>query len=123
MRYIESTEAVIHQRIRDGPINIILWSLWFITKMNHVLLLSLGLLMLVANISCQKCPAISDRDKKEFFKWTETKKVNGKLRPVTDAPCWFDLTRSDCGRCKKGGKQCGAPMEKYCQNPNNKFVS
>merc|ERR1711902_459820 len=56
----------------------------------------------------------------EFFKWTETKKVNGKLRPVTDAPCWFDLTRSDCGRCKNGGGQCGAPMERWCQNPRNK---
>ena len=93
------------------------------TKMNHVLLLTLGLLVLVANVSSQKCPKLSEKDKKAFLKYTETKKVNGKPRPIADAPCWFDLTRSDCGRCKNGGKQCGAPMEKYCQNPNSKFVS
>ena len=45
------------------------------------------------------------------------------LRPVADAPCWFDLTRHDCGRCKNKGKQCGTPMQKWCQNPKSKNVS
>ena len=33
-------------------------------------------------------------------------------KPVADQPCWFDLKRNDCAKCKPGGVQCGAPMEK-----------
>ena len=28
------------------------------------------------------------------------------------------ITRRDCGRCRNGGKQCGAPMERWCQDPD-----
>merc|ERR1719225_46833 len=77
------------------------------------------LLLLAAAATGQKCP--KDKvNKKQFYKFTETTKQGGKTKPVADAPCWFDLTRSDCGRCKNGGKQCGAPMERWCQNPRNK---
>ena len=40
----------------------------------------------------QRCP--SDKVKLSVFhKYTETIKEGGKVRPVADAPCWFDLTR------------------------------
>merc|ERR1712126_399966 len=28
--------------------------------------------------------------------------------------CWWDMTRTDCAQCKKGGVQCGYPMHKFC---------
>ena len=30
------------------------------------------------------------------------------------------IARNDCGRCKNGGIQCGAPTQKWCQNPKGK---
>ena len=44
------------------------------------------------------------------FSVTTGKGKNAK--PVADQPCWFDLKRNDCAKCKPGGVQCGAPMEK-----------
>ena len=44
-------------------------------------------------------------------------------KPVADQPCWFDLKRNDCAKCKPGGVQCGAPMEKWCQSKKSKTVS
>merc|ERR1712142_700549 len=41
-------------------------------------------------------------------------------KPVADQPCWFDLKRNDCAKCKPGGVQCGAPMEKWCQSKKSK---
>ena len=32
------------------------------------------------------------------------------------------ILRRDCGRCKDGGKQCGTPMQEWCQSPRNKGV-
>ena len=40
----------------------------------------------------QKCPDAKVK-LSQFHKWTETVKEAGKVRPVADAPCWFDLTR------------------------------
>merc|ERR1712227_359428 len=40
--------------------------------------------------------------------------VDKKGKPVATAPCWWDLTRENCGKCKKGGRQCGFPMHKKC---------
>merc|ERR1719244_649744 len=28
--------------------------------------------------------------------------------------CWWDMTRTDCALCKKGGVQCGHPMHHFC---------
>jgi len=71
------------------------------------------------SVWAQKCPQDSV-NVKQFYKYTVTEKKNGKIKPVADAPCWFDLTRNNCGRCKNKGKQCGAPMQKWCQNPKSK---
>jgi len=88
--------------------------------MNIIVSLSLILITInISDVSGIKCPA-DTVNVKQFHKYTTTKKVNGKIRPVADAPCWFDLTRHDCGRCKNKGKQCGTPMQKWCQNPKSK---
>jgi len=61
---------------------------------------------------------------KQFYKYTETKKVGkgkkAKVVPVANQPCWWDPSRSDCGKCKAKGKQCGFPMHAWCQNPKKK---
>ena len=44
------------------------------------------------------------------------------LHYLHDSPCWWDLTKSNCGSCKNGGKQCGYPMHKWCQAGNSKKV-
>jgi len=44
-----------------------------------------------------------------------------KGKPVLGQPCWWDLSRSDCAKCKKGGKQCGFPMHEYCQASKSKI--
>merc|ERR1712066_511979 len=60
--------------------------------------------------------------KKKLEPFTKMEKNNkGKEVPVADSPCWYDLTKSNCGTCIKGGKQCGYPMSKYCQSPKSKF--
>ena len=55
---------------------------------------------------------------KKFKPYTKT---NSKGKPVANSPCWWDLTRKNCGTCKSGGKQCGYPMHKWCQSPKSKF--
>jgi len=66
---------------------------------------------------CQSCDCASVNTKK-FEKYTETRK-NGK--PVADAPCEFNPSLGNrCGRCKNGGKQCGTPMQKWCQSPKSR---
>jgi len=52
----------------------------------------------------------------EYDKFTETKKVKGKDVPVANQPCWWDLRRTDCAKCKPNGAQCGFPMHKWCQD-------
>ena len=56
-------------------------------------------------LTCYKCYTT-----KYSFPVTTGKGKNAK--PVADQPCWFDLKRNDCAKCKPGGVQCGAPMEK-----------
>ena len=73
---------------------------------------------------CKKAPVSSAVMKKKLEAFTKMEKNNkGKLVPVADSPCWYDLTINNCGTCKKGGKQCGYPMHKYCQSPKSKTVS
>merc|ERR1711963_820164 len=62
-----------------------------------------------------KCPADSI-NKAKFMKYTVTTGKGKNAKPVADQPGWFDLKRNDCAKCKPGGVQCGAPMEKWCQN-------
>jgi len=68
-----------------------------------------------------KCPADQIKAnpkllKKEFVKYTEMKRgKGGKLEPDATAPCWWDLTKTECAKCKEGGEQCGFPMHKWCQ--------
>ena len=73
---------------------------------------------------CEKSKVSSVVIKKKLEPFTKMEKNNkGKKVPVADSPCWYDLTKSNCGTCIKGGKQCGYPMSKYCQSPKSKFVS
>ena len=72
---------------------------------------------------CKKAPVSSAVIKKKLEAFTQMKKNDkGKWVPVADSLCWFDLTKNNCGTCKKGGKQCGYPMNKYCQSPKSKTV-
>jgi len=74
-----------------------------------------------------KCP-VGKYKKSTFTRFTETRKVvrgKGKNRkviniPIADQPCWWDLNRSDCGKCKSNGQQCGYPMHKWCQSKASK---
>jgi len=61
---------------------------------------------------------VTNKDIKKLFEPYTVLKPNGK--PKNDSPCWWDLTRKNCGTCKKGGKQCGYPMHKWCQSPKSK---
>ena len=73
---------------------------------------------------CKKAPVSSAVIKKKLEAFTQMKKNDkGKWVPVAESPCWYDLTKNNCGTCKKGGKQCGYPMSKYCQSPKSKTVS
>ena len=67
---------------------------------------------------CKPLPISSAVKKKKLEAFTQMK----NKKPVADSPCWWDLKRSNCGTCKKGGKQCGYPMHKYCQSPKSKTV-
>jgi len=66
-----------------------------------------------------KCPA-DTINKAKFMKYTVTTGKGKNAKPVADQPCWFDLKRNDCAKCKPGGVQCGAPMEKWCQSKKSK---
>merc|ERR1712013_407382 len=66
-----------------------------------------------------KCPADSI-NKAKFMKYTVTTGKGKNAKPVADQPCWLDLKRNDCAKCKPGGVQCGAPMEKWCQSKKSK---
>lgn len=66
-----------------------------------------------------KCP-VDSTNTKQFEKYTETKKVGGKVKPVANQPCWFDSSRSDCAKCKSNGQACGFPMQKWCQSKQSK---
>jgi len=65
------------------------------------------------------CPADSI-NKAYFMKYTVTTRKGKNPKPVADQPCWFDLKRNDCAKCRPGGVQCGAPMEKWCQSEKSK---
>merc|ERR1739838_849070 len=63
---------------------------------------------------------VSKKAKAHFLKYTVTEKVKGKVVPVADQPCWFDLSLGNvCAKCKTGGAQCGSPMGKWCQSKKN----
>merc|ERR1719290_688718 len=44
----------------------------------------------------------------------------GRFTNGANCPCWFDLTRTDCGCCVNNGVQCGDPMGAWCQHPRFK---
>merc|ERR1712110_217771 len=67
-----------------------------------------------------KCPCAS-ANTKGFYKYTKMTGKGKNKKPVANAQCLFDPTMGKkCGKCIKGGKQCGPPMHKWCQNPNSK---
>jgi len=66
-----------------------------------------------------KCP-VDNTSTKQFEKYTVTKKVGGKVKPVADQPCWFDSSKTDCAQCKPTGQPCGFPMHKWCQSKKAK---
>merc|ERR1712029_851343 len=83
-------------------------------------LLVTSILVVLVNIVHGGCeqdpklkPAIITKKLKPFTKV----KANGK--PIANSPCWWDLTRTDCGTCRNGGVQCGYPMHKWCQSPKD----
>jgi len=59
---------------------------------------------------------IAEGLKHKYDKFTETKEGKGKKVPIADSPCWWDLSRQDCARCKANGVQCGYPMHMWCQD-------
>jgi len=71
----------------------------------------------VVEAGCQKLTVSPGVLTKKLKPYTRT---NNKGKPVADSPCWWDLTKSNCGSCKNGGKQCGYPMHKWCQAGNSK---
>ena len=82
-----------------------------------------GLLLLVTITFVNGgCPAVSISNKIKDKKLRPFTKTNSKGKPLGDKPCWWDLTRDDCGDCKNDGKQCGYPMHKWCQSPKAKTV-
>merc|ERR1711868_272681 len=53
------------------------------------------------------CSALSSSAiEKKLKPYTE---LNNKGKPIANSPCWWDLTRNNCGTCKKGGVQCDFP--------------
>jgi len=66
-----------------------------------------------------KCLADSI-NKAKFAKYTMTTGKGKSMKPVLGEPCWFDLKRTDCAKCKKDGKQCGDPMHQWCQSKKAK---
>jgi len=70
-----------------------------------------------------KCPcaSLSTGIIKKLQKYTKMRGKGNNKKPVADAPCEYNPELGNkCGRCIKGGKQCGAPMQKWCQNPKAK---
>ena len=66
---------------------------------------------------CQ-CPC-AGVNTKPFTKYTKMENE----KPVADAQCIFDPSMGKtCGQCINGGKQCGSPMQEWCQNPQSKVV-
>merc|ERR1711974_32708 len=49
-----------------------------------------------------KCPS-DTINKAKFMKYTVTTGKGKNAKPVADQPCWFDLKRNDCAKCKPGG--------------------
>merc|ERR1711936_81336 len=69
--------------------------------------------------SC-KCPCAKAKTK-ALQKFTKMKGKGKNKKPVANAPCLYDPEAGNtCGRCIKGGKQCGFPMQKWCQNPKSR---
>ena len=69
-----------------------------------------------------KCPCAAAATK-PFMKYTKMKGKGKNKKPVANAQCTFDPTMGKtCGQCMNGGKQCGPPMHKWCQNPKAKNV-
>jgi len=67
-----------------------------------------------------KCPCAAAATK-PFMKYTKMKGKGKNKKPVANAQCTFDPTMGKtCGQCINGGKQCGPPMHKWCQNPKAK---
>merc|ERR1712183_425706 len=61
------------------------------------------------------CPkdTLSKKAKAHFLKYTVTEKVKGKVVPVADQPCWFDLSLGNvCAKCAPGGQKCGSYCDK-----------
>merc|ERR1711963_303415 len=75
------------------------------------------------SMNCSKgcqCPCAKAKTK-PLQKFTKMKGKGKNKKPVANAPCLYDPEAGNtCGRCINGGKQCGTPMQKWCQNPKSK---
>jgi len=67
-----------------------------------------------------KCPC-ANINTRPFMKYTKMRGKGKNKKPVANAQCVFDPSMGKkCGQCINGGKQCGFPMQKWCQNPKSK---
>jgi len=67
---------------------------------------------------------LKKKDLKKLIQFTVMAPGKGKGKPpqpVTDAPCWWDSSLKNCGRCKPNGVQCGYPMQRWCQSKKSKI--
>merc|ERR1712025_864283 len=67
---------------------------------------------------------LKKKDLKKLIQFTVMTPGKGKGKPpqpVTDAPCWWDSSLENCGRCKPNGVQCGYPMQRWCQSKKSKI--
>merc|ERR1712038_366089 len=68
-----------------------------------------------------KCPCAA-ANTRPFIKYTKMTGKGKNKKPVANAQCLFDPSMGNkCGKCINGGKQCGPPMHKWCQNPKAKM--
>ena len=69
-----------------------------------------------------KCPCAAVKPN-AFYKYTKMTGKGKNKKPLANAKCLFDPSMGNkCGKCINGGKQCGPPMHKWCQNPKSKVV-
>merc|ERR1712117_373 len=91
-----------------------------VTTISSIMRIIILLGCCLLSVWAQKCPQDSV-NVKQFYKYTVTEKKNGKIKPVSDAPCWFDLTRNNCGRCKIRENSVVPPCRSGARTPRAKM--
>merc|ERR1711872_636147 len=76
---------------------------------NMVLLAIAGVTQVLAR--CDADP-VSNKIIKKLFKPYTVTNANGK--PKADSPCWWDLTKTNCGTCKNNGNYFSCFFNAWC---------